>query len=180
MSVSHTPIDESQLGAEAQRALSGPMKKMAARGLAPLSDPAELITVLYQLAVDPDAELRAEAERSAGGLPEGVLGGALASPDVDPRVLDFYARRVVAGREPLLELIVQNAAVAAETIADLAARGSARLIDLIAENQRRLLEHPPIIASMYTNPRARMSTVDRAVELAVRNDVTVPGIAAWE
>jgi hypothetical protein len=30
------------------------------------------------------------------------------------------------------------------------------------------------------NPKARMSTVDRAVELAVRNQITVPGIPAWD
>jgi len=33
---------------------------------------------------------------------------------------------------------------------------------------------------MYMNRRARMSTVDRVVELAVRNNVKVPGLAAWE
>jgi hypothetical protein len=43
-----------------------------------------------------------------------------------------------------------------------------------------LLRHPEIIAAMYTNKDARMSTVDRAVELAVRNNVRVPGLAAWD
>jgi hypothetical protein len=33
---------------------------------------------------------------------------------------------------------------------------------------------------MYMNKNARMSTVDRAVELAVRNNVRVPGLAAWD
>ena len=33
---------------------------------------------------------------------------------------------------------------------------------------------------MYLNKHARMSTVDRAVELAVRNNVRVPGLAAWD
>ena len=33
---------------------------------------------------------------------------------------------------------------------------------------------------MYMNKHARMSTVDRAVELAVRNNVRVPGLAAWD
>jgi hypothetical protein len=30
------------------------------------------------------------------------------------------------------------------------------------------------------NPKTRMSTVDRAVELAVRNQVTVPGVPSWD
>ena len=179
MTIDHTPLDESQLGPEAKRALAGPMKMMSARGLAPISDPAELVTVLYQLAVDPDAALREAAERSAGELPDGVLEGALAQP-VDARVLDFFARRIVASREPLLEIIAQNPAVSPDTVANLAAAGSARLVDLLAMNQRRLLESPAIIAAMYKNPKARMSTVDRAVELAARNDVKVSDIAAWE
>jgi hypothetical protein len=33
---------------------------------------------------------------------------------------------------------------------------------------------------MYMNRRARMSTIDRVVELAVRSDVRVPGLAAWD
>ena len=33
---------------------------------------------------------------------------------------------------------------------------------------------------MYLNRRARMSTVDRVVELAVRNNVRVPGLACWD
>jgi hypothetical protein len=43
-----------------------------------------------------------------------------------------------------------------------------------------MLRDPRIIAAMYLNPRARMSTVDRAIELAVRNQVQVPGIPGWE
>jgi len=42
------------------------------------------------------------------------------------------------------------------------------------------LRCPEIIAAMYMNKRARMSTVDRAIELAVRNKVRVPGLAAWD
>ncbi len=180
MPLEHTPLDPAALGEEANRALAGPMQKLAARGLAPVSEPTELASVLYQLATGRDAELAREAESSATGLPDGVLRGALGSELVDPRVLDFFAHRVVHEREPLLEVIVQNPRAAPQTVADIAARGSARLVDLIADNQRRLLEHPSIIASMYTNPQARMSTVDRVVEIAVRQGVVVRGIPAWD
>jgi hypothetical protein len=53
-------------------------------------------------------------------------------------------------------------------------------VDQIAQNEQRLLRHPEIIAAMYMNRRARMSTIDRVVELAVRNHVRVPGLAAWD
>src|SRR5690606_36210087 len=61
-----------------------------------------------------------------------------------------------------------------------AARASAAEVDRIATNEARLLRAPAVIAALYHNPRARMSTVDRVVELAVRNGVKVAGIPAWE
>lgn len=180
MPLEHTPLDPEALGADAQRALAGPMRAMAARGLAPIADPADFASVLYQLAVGPEAEHRADAERAAAELPDAVLQGALASASIDPRVVDFFAWRVVPGREDLLEIAVQNARAAPETLADVAGRASARLVDVIADNQTRLIESPEIIAAMYKNPRAPMSTVDRAVELAVRQGVKVRGIPAWD
>jgi hypothetical protein len=151
---------------------------MASRGLVPLP-PADQITVLYQLAMDADAKLAMGARETATGLPDNVLGGALADPKLDPRVLDFYAH-LVAGKPAAFEALVMNATTSDETIVTLASVGNADAVDRIAANEQRLLRHPHIIAAMYTNRQARMSTVDRVVELAVRNQVRVPGLAAWD
>ena len=51
---------------------------------------------------------------------------------------------------------------------------------MIAKNEERLLRHPPIIAALYLNPKTRMSTAQRALELAVRNNVRVEGIPAFD
>ena len=180
MSLTRTPIEASQLSADAQRALgSGPAKMMAARGMAPLANPVDLVTVMYQLSVDSDQKIREAAVKSASDLPDRVLEGALADPSVDPRVIDFFAEHV-KGRATLIEVVVLNNAAAGETVAALAASADEKLADLIAQNEKRLLETPAIIGALYTNRRARMSTVDRVVELAVLNEVKVPGIAAWD
>jgi len=151
---------------------------MAARGLLPLA-PADQVAVLYQLALDGDAALAQSARVTATGLPEKLLAGALASPAVDPRVLDLFAQLIV-DKPAVFDAIALNPAVSDETIATLAGRAGAREIDQIAQNEQRLLRHPEIIAAMYMNRRARMSTIDRVVELAVRNNVRVPGLAAWD
>jgi hypothetical protein len=151
---------------------------MASRGLVPLP-PGDQIAVLYQLAIDADQKLAMGARATASGLPDKVLGGALADPKVDPRVLDFYAH--LAGDKPVaFEALVANAATSDETIVTLAGLGNADEIDRIAANEQRMLRHPQIIAAMYTNRQARMSTAERVVELAVRNQVRVPGLAAWD
>jgi len=105
--------------------------------------------------------------------------GTLADTKLDPRVLHFFAG-MYAERPAVFDTIVLNPAIADPTIAVLAQKGGAREVDQIAQNEQALLRHPEIIAGMYMNRKARMSTIDRVVELAVRNNVKVPGIACWD
>jgi hypothetical protein len=177
--IQHTPLEAHRLSAAAQRALGpGPGRMMAARGLLPLP-PADQVAVLYQLSLDTESNLAQSARATAAGLPEKLLAGTLAAPVIDPRVLDFFAQ-LIADKPAVFDAIALNPAVADETIATLAGRGGSREVDQIAQNEQRLLRHPEIIAAMYMNRRARMSTIDRVVELAVRNNVRVPGLAAWD
>jgi hypothetical protein len=177
--IDHTPLDVSTLAPAAQKALGpGPARMMASRGLVPLP-PVEQLTVLYQLAIDGDPNLATAARTTAMGLPDTMLAGTLSNPALDPRVLDLFAQ-LVGDNPKVFEALVSNPHVADETIAYLAANGGAREIDRIANNEQRLLRHPQIIAAMYQNKLARMSTVDRTVELAVRNHIRVPGLAAWD
>ena len=175
--IQHTPLEASQLSAAAQRALGpGPGRMMAARGLLPLA-PADQVAVLYQLAQGAESNVAQSARATAVGLPEKLLAGTLAAPAIDPRVLDFFAQ-LIADKPAVFDAIALNPSVADATIATLASRAGSREVDQIAQNEQRLLRHPEIIAAMYMNRRARMSTIDRVVELAVRNHVRVPGLAA--
>jgi hypothetical protein len=178
MVLERTPLAVDQLSATAQKAIAGgATKMMAARGLMPMA-PVDQAAVLYQLTLDSDAAVAAASRATAVGLPEKILLGLVASR-FDPRILDFFTMLHV-DKPIVLETAILNPATADLTIAELAARAAPREIDLIAQNEVRLLRHPEIIGAMYLNPRARMSTVDRAVELAVRNQVRVPGVPAWD
>jgi hypothetical protein len=177
-SLDHTPLEAQSLGPEALRALASPVSKlMAARGLAPIPNPRDLVAVLYQLAIDPDDKLSAAARKSVAELPEPLVRAGLGDPTQDSRVLDLLAGMF---RGELVEIIVKNPRTHPITIARIAAVGDERLCDVIADNQERLLANPDIIGALYGNRAARMSTVDRVVELAVRRGVKVAGIAAWD
>jgi hypothetical protein len=177
--IHHSPLEPGQLSAAAQRALGpGPGRMMAARGLLPLA-PGDQVAVLYQLALDAESNVAQSARATAAGMPEKLLAGTLAAPTIDPRVLDFFAQ-LIADKPAVFDAIAMNPSVADGTIATLAGRAGSREVDQIAQNEQRLLRHPEIIAAMYMNRRARMSTIDRVVELAVRNNVRVPGLAAWD
>jgi hypothetical protein len=174
-----TPLAD--VGEGARKVLSGPapLKLMAARGLAPLK-PVELAVVLYHLAQpDGEAPIVAAAQKSIGELPEKILAAALADPGLDPRVLDFFATRV-HGKPALVDTILLNRATADQTVVELVPRLAERELELVAVNEARLLRTPAVIGALYMNPKARMSTVDRCVELAVRNQITVPGIPRWD
>lgn len=154
-----------------------PMKLMAARGLAPLG-PVDLVTALYHLAQGQDETLKKAALKSAAELPEKILGGALETP-LDARVLDFFARRLIQ-KPALLEKVLLNRATDDDSFVFLAKMGDEGATEMIAKNEERLLRHPPIIAALYMNAKTRMSTAQRAVELAIRNNVEVEGIPAFE
>jgi hypothetical protein len=177
--IEHTPLDVAALSPAAQKALGpGPGKMMASRGMAPLP-PVDQVNVLYQIALDGDQMLAKNARDTAAKLPETILAGALVNPSLDARVIDFFAQ--VGGNRPaVFDALVGNPSIADETLATMAGKLGGREVDRIAANEQRILRHPQIIASMYMNKNARMSTVDRAVELAVRNNVRVPGLAAWD
>jgi hypothetical protein len=179
MSLELTPLDPNQLSTAAQRALGpGPGRAMASRGMMPLP-PADQVAVLYQLSLDADAMIAGAARATASGLPDKLLAGTLADPTLDPRILHFFGERSIE-KVPVFDAIALNPSVADATLALLAGKGDARAVDLIATNEQRLLHYPEIIAAMYMNRRARMSTIDRVVELAVRNHVRVPGLACWD
>jgi hypothetical protein len=176
-----SPLDLSAVPEGARKVLAGPapLKLMAARGLAPLK-PVELAAVLYQLATDPsDNTLQAAAHKSVAELPERILTAALSDAGLDPRVLDFFAGKLYASAA-VVETVLLNRATADETVVELTARVGEKELELVAVNEQRLLRKPEIIAALYMNRKARMSTVDRAIELAVRNHITVPGIPRWD
>lgn len=176
-----TLLDDNALPPLARRAVSSqtpaPMRLLAARGMAPMP-PADLVVALYQLALGEDEAVAEAARKTAGELPDAVLGATLAAP-LDPRVLDFFGRALLSRPKPL-GIVLANAATSDETFAVLGALGGEGLVDQIARNEQRLLRHPAIITSIYLNRRARMSTAMRAVELAVRNGVEVEGIPGFE
>lgn len=155
-----------------QRATAGttpvPARVAAAKGMLPMG-PAELCMALYQLALDVDGNVRKAAIQTATELPDNIFENAFAAR-LDPRVFDFFAQHL-APRPALIEKILLNQSTAPETVAAIASTANESLCELIAVNEERLLRHPAIIEALYLNRDARMSTVDRLIELAVRHDL---------
>lgn len=153
------------------------VKLMAARGMLPVPQVTDLVTLLYMLAHDPTPTLAEPARQSLLGLPDEVAKSAFAG-ELDPRVLDYLAD-ALRKKEPLLVAVLRNPRTADETFERIAGSAGESIVELIAVNETRLLQSPKIIEALYFNKRARMSTVDRLIELAVRHGLTLEGIPAF-
>jgi hypothetical protein len=174
------PLPPEQVPAAVAKLLAapGPMKLMAAKGMAPLR-PAELLIALYQLTFDPDAAVRAAALASVVGLPDNLCAPPLGEPLPGP-VIHLFARDLPVDRTAALERILYNPATGDETFVILAARLRDRELEVIFQNEARLLRSPAILEALYQNPAARMSSVNRAIELCARNGVRIEGIPAFD
>jgi len=131
---------------------------MAARGAIPLP-PVELVTVLFILMNDPEPEVKATATESLRSLPDSLLGNIL-NADIHPAIIRSLAH-FHSGNENHLEKIALNPNTDDSTIAFLATLSFKRLIEIIANNQERLLRSPSIVDALGDNPLTGRSTIDR-------------------
>jgi hypothetical protein len=166
-------VDLSRLPVPAQKALAPdaprPLRLLAARGVVPGLKPAEIVQVVCVIADSGDDELRSTAENTLKALPPPILEGAL-SADLPASVIDRLGR-VHENRHEVLEQLLRMPRISGETLEYLAQSADEKSGELIATNERLMLEHPAVIEKLYMNKRVRMSTADRLVELAVRNDL---------
>lgn len=171
----------SQLPPHAQKALSpeapAQLRIMAARGVVPGLKPFEIVQVIAALTASDDSKVREIAEATLAKLPAPILEGAL-SADLPAFVLDRLARNY-PNQHDVIERLLRMPRIERETLEHLAETADERSGELIATNERLMLQHPTVIEKLYMNKRVRMSTADRLIELAVRHDLEV-GIPAYK
>jgi hypothetical protein len=155
----------------------GPAKMMAARGMVPVKG-GDLVLLLVQLTADTEPGVAKAASDTLAGLPEGVLlpacDEALPTPVFHELALRF------SGNHEVLAKLASNHAVSDATVARIAAHCPERITEIISINQQRLIGAPAIIEALYKNRNTRMSTADRLIELAARQDLELPGIPMFE
>src|SRR5512137_2689557 len=148
------------------------IRMMGAKGLVPAVAPGDLATLLYFLSFDPDPGVRETAAKTAAGLPERVWSAALRSEGLDAPVLDWLADRMESA-SAALQAILLNPATSDETVARLAPFVPAPLVEIIRQNELRLLRHDDIVRGLCQNPNAPASTTDGACDFCVRNGLVL-------
>lgn len=142
---------------------------MAARGILPGAKPHEVLTTIAALAGCEDPELATLAQQSMRTLPTAVVSGGLQAC-LQAGVLRRLAEAYVENADIIQQLLRQSN-VERETLAFLAERATEQIGELLATNEELMLAYPNVIEKLYMNKRVRMSTADRLIELAVRNQI---------
>jgi hypothetical protein len=153
-----------------------PARGMAAKGIVPVRG-VDQVFMLAQLAADPAAEIRDAARKTLSGLPINVLQPACEAP-LHAAVLDLLAE--LFDEHETLTRIVANANTHDVTLERIARTASEGLTERMAVNEARLLKAPKVIEALYKNRNTRMSTADRLIEFAARNQLDLTGIPAFK
>jgi hypothetical protein len=153
-------------------------RKMAvAAGLMPMASE-DNILALYQLSFDGEPEVAAKAADTLVSMPGNIMAAAVRKFQwAEP--LDHIGK-IFSSSVDIISALLTNRAAANETVADIAGKCTRDIVDIIAGNQARLMEHPPIIEAIYLNKNARMSTVDRIITFAVRNNIQLEGLSCYK
>src|SRR6185436_13768460 len=154
-----------------------PLRMMGAKALVPMG-PKEMATALFMLTFDADENVRQTATKSAAGLPDRILSVALRDETVDAPVLDYYAD-VFGAKDEYLEMLVLNACTSDATVQRITSRANERIVEIVAQNQLRMLRHPDIVRALVNNPAARPSTVDNVCDFCVRSGLTLDDLPAF-
>jgi len=137
-------------------------KMMAARGMLPLP-PADLAQVLFALTREEDEQLSQTATQSLVKMPENIIKNIATDKNTHPLVLDFLARHQEPGSK-IQEDIALNPSTHDETIVYQASIGKKELVDIISQNQSRILRCPAIVDELADNPYMGQAQLERILK----------------
>jgi hypothetical protein len=150
------------------------LRMMAAKALVPLA-PSDMLGALYMLTFDADQNVRETAHKTSTSLQDRILGGALRDEGVQPPVLGFFLD-LLWDKDVYAEMLILNANTPDDAVARIAAKCSTKILEIIGQNQLRLLRYDDIIRQLVNNPQAGGALVDSVCDFAVRSGVILADV----
>jgi hypothetical protein len=149
------------------------LKQMLAQGAVPMK-PLVQVCALHQVAHTADENLASAATSALRRMPTATIV-QIASRPLIPVVLDWVAA-VFAGSDEVIRAVLLNRTTDDDTFIRVAKEADEATCDLIARNQTRLIQCPPLVEALYYNRNLRASTADRMLDFAARNLLDLPSI----
>jgi hypothetical protein len=154
-------------------AAPAPLRMMAAKALVPLA-PADMLAALFMLTFDPDAGVRETAAKTAAALPDRFSAG-LRDEHVAAPVLGWFLT-LLRAKDAYAEMLVLNPTTPDEAVAEVARECSAKIAEIIGQNQLRVLRHENIVRNLCTNPNASPALLDNVCDFAVRSGLVLADV----
>lgn len=151
-----------------------PIRLMAAKALIPLA-PSEMLAALFMLSFDADAGVREMSAKTAGALPDRILAPALRDESTKPPVLAHFLD-LVGQNEAYAQMVILNASTPDEAVAKVASTCSAKIAEIVAQNQLRVLRHEDIIRQLCRNRSTSKAMIDGVCDFAVRSGVVLDDV----
>ncbi len=176
------PLTEDQMSQAVRRATGpdapGPMKMMAARGMAPMP-PQDIVVAQFFLTFDADDKIRSAATKSLNNLDARIANAVVGDRKIPPPVLGHLAI-VLASNDAYAEKLLLNPSTPDSCFIEVAKLCSEATCELIANNQARVLKEPRIVEGLLANDNALKSTTDRIIDFLVRNSVFLENVPQFE
>ncbi len=147
-----------------QGAVPEAAKHAAAKGALPIPRE-DLIELWVCLRNDADAEVRMACKESLGEVEESEWLDLLPDYDFRQEVFEF-AFRVLGRNKRILEAGLRNRGVSNASIKYVASSAKGSSLDMILDNQERLIRAPELVVAMLNNPALEKSQVRRIFDLA--------------
>src|SRR3954447_16576203 len=155
-----------------------PLRMMGAKALVPMA-PKEMATALFMLTFDPDTAVRETAVKSAAALPDRILSVALRDDTMDAQALDYYAG-IFSSKDEYLEMLVLNPATPDSAVQRITERADEKIVEIVAQNQLRMLRYADIVRALVNNKASRPSTVDNVCDFCVRSGLVLEDLPAFK
>jgi hypothetical protein len=153
-----------------------PMRMMAAKGILACT-PRDILSALFFLTSDPDPKVVETAHGTAAGIPEKLLSG-LRDEEIDPAVLAFYAQ-TLRNSESALQIIALNPSTPDSAMEEMARTAGDPIVEIISQNQLRILRNEQIVRGIVANPNTRLATRDALLDFCVRSGLHMPDLPAF-
>ncbi len=137
-------------------------RRMASRGALPL-EAHDLAHVLFALAHDKDIDVSFTARKTLQNLPQEVLTPLLTGP-VHPALIAFLAQ-VHQENEEICQSLALHPNTEDNTLAFLASLPHRHVVDVISQNQIRLIRGEAIVDALGRNPLTGRAVVERILSL---------------
>lgn len=138
------------------------LKEFAAQGMLPLP-PEELIPVQVLLSKDEDEQIAGAALKSLSGVSDDIWIKLVEKKDPDSQVVSFCLEHK-SSNSALKEKIALNQSIPDDVVTHLAGKESGSIVDIIINNQVRLIRSPAILTALEKNPNLTLDQSRRIEE----------------